>query len=156
MLPAEKSRQLGGSGLSPYGDLVSTAFTYLKDEWFVSKSVDGLAEINEQLIRSFTETQSGTPGRLFFEGDILNQEQSLMEGGIDATVRIRLYDFFVNNLDTVGSPAVLLEPITGKAHEVNNSVAIGIDRRLQIGVHLTVGLVGNGTYCQPMVLSLRR
>jgi hypothetical protein len=156
ILPAEKSRLLGGSGLSPYGDLVSTAFTYLKDEWFVSKSGDGLAEINEQLIRSFTESQSGTPGRLFFEGDIFNQGGSLEKAGIDATVGIRLYDFFVNNLDTIGSPAVLLEPINGKAHEVNNSVAIGIDRRLEIGVHLKVDLVGAGTYCAYLlVLSLR-
>lgn len=153
LLPAQESRELGGSGLSPYGDIVSSAFTYLREELFVSETGDGVAELNEKIIQSFTESQSGTPGRLFFEGDIFNQGQSLEEGGIDATVRIRLYDFFVNNLDTIESPAVLLDPIAGKPSELNNSVAMGIERRLELGIHLTLELTGGGTYMNWLVFA---
>lgn len=145
-LPPEMALELGGSGMNPYGDIVSAAFTYLKEELFVSETGDGLAELNERVIQSFTEAQSGTPGRLVFAGDIFNQGQSLEDGGIDASVRLRLYDFFVNNLDTIASPAVLLEPIQRQANELNNSITMGVERRLEIGVHLTLELTGDGKH----------
>ena len=145
LLPKNESISLGGSGDSQYGNLISSAFSLLKDELFATDPKSGLAIINTKLIDSLTKTQSGTPGRLFFPGDLFNSERRVQAGGLDAKVRLRAYDAYINNLDTIGTPLTILEPINGAPTLLNNSAQIGVNRTLQLGIRFVFGISDEGT-----------
>jgi hypothetical protein len=145
LTPAE-SMAFGGSGQSQYGKLVRTAFSLIEDKLFAIDQETGLARINDGLIGDLTQSQSGKAGSLFFDGDLLNSEQRIRAGGLDAKFRLRLYDAYINNLDTIGTPIVLLEPMNGQPYLLNNSGTIGLSRPLVLGVRLFFGLANEGAF----------
>ena len=128
MLPPADAALLGGSGEAPYGTLISSAFELVKRELFAADPLTGLAAINSKVIASFAESQSGTPGRLFFPGELFNQDQSVSAGGLDGNIALRASDAYVNNLDTIGVPLTLLDPLNGEPYMLNNSASIGSKR----------------------------
>lgn len=145
LLPEAEAVLLGGKGGAPYGTLVSSIFGLLKDEFFVEDpNTPGLAAINEKLIRDLGESQSGTPGSLFFPGSIFNVQQNIRVAGLRAGIKLLASDLFVNNLDTFGAPVTLLDPLKGEAHLLNNDATLGVSRRLEIGLRLFLGLYGDG------------
>ena len=153
-LPQNESISLGGSGNAQYGNLISSVFTLIKQEMFAVDPNSGLAAINTKLIDDFTKSQSGTPGRLFFPGDILNSERRVRAGGLDAKVRLRAYDAFINNLDTMGTPLTILEPISGEPNMLNNSAEIGVNRTLQLGIRFFFGISNEGKQTHTVVYLL--
>jgi hypothetical protein len=144
LLPQNESILLGGSGDAQYGNLISSVFSLIKEEMFAVDPDTGLAALNTKLISDLTKTQSGTTGRLYFPGDLLNSERRVQAGGLDAKVRLRAYGAYINNLDTVGTPLSILEPIEEEANLLNNSAGIGLNRPLQLGIRLFFGLSNEG------------
>jgi hypothetical protein len=145
LLPANEALALGGSGQSQYGNLFRSAFRLVKDQMFATDSVTGLAKFNSGFITDFTQSQSGTPGRLFFGGDFLKSEKRVQAGGLDAMFRLRVYDAYINNLDTIGTPLTVLEPVNQQPHLLNNSAGIGLSRPLELGTRFFFGLSNDGT-----------
>ena len=143
-LTKNESALLGGSGDAQYGNLISGAFSLLKKELFATDPSSGLAVINKKLIDDLTKTQSGTPGRLSFPGDLINSERRVQAGGLDAKVRLRAYDAYINNLDTIGTPLIILEPMNGAPTMLNNSAVIGVNRTLQLGIRFFFGISNEG------------
>ena len=144
ILPEAQARLLGGTGEAPYGTVISSIFEILKEEFFVADPDTGLAAVNEKLIAKLGESQSDVPGRLFFPGSMFNAEPSIKVGGLAADISLRVSDIFINNLDTFGVPLVLLEPLDGEAHLLNNSATVGLGRPLEIGLRFFLGLYGKG------------
>ena len=140
LLPKEEAARLGGAGDGRYGDLFSLVWNFIDTELFSVDASTGLAAISSKVIAPLTKDQSGTPGKFLFSGDVLNGEQrvDLFQTGI----RFRLYDLFVENLDTVGTPLTLLSPVEGEARVLNNEVSIGVSRPLKLGTKVSFGLSG--------------
>jgi hypothetical protein len=146
LLPKAEALLLGGSGEAPYGNLVSTVFELLNEELLLVDLETGLATINSRLLSGWTESQSGTPGRLFFSGDLVNQGRRVRAGGLDANFQLRIYDAYINNLDTLGAPLSILDPVAGEAHLLNNSATIGLGHPLQLGVRFLLGISNDGMF----------
>lgn len=140
LLPSSEATRLGGTGDSPYGDLPSTIYKYVRDE-LLSADDTGLARINSIVISKLTERQSGSPGNLAFPGDLFNVGTGLEAAGLDANIRLRLSDIYVNNLDSLGTPLDLLEP-TDKIYHLNNSAILGSNEPVSIGARFLLGLTG--------------
>jgi hypothetical protein len=93
------------------------------------------------------EAQSGTPGYLSFPGDLINQDRRINAGGLDAKIRIRAYDAYIRNLDTIGTPLTLLMPVNGSAFLLDNKATAGSRRPLQLGIRLLFGMDGGDGKC---------
>lgn len=150
-LPEDKSKVLGGSGLSPYGNLFRSVYTFLSDEFLITDPETNLAAINEKLISKFTNARTGTSGEWLLDGDLINQNRRVNAGGLNAFFKIRIYDGYVKNLDTVGAPLGILEPINGQASILNNSATMGIGRPLVIGSSILISLSDDGKYLMKIV-----
>lgn len=143
ILPKEDALDLGGSGEAPYGSLVSTIYKFVQEELFAADNVTGLALLNERIVNVITETQSGVAGRLSFSGDLLNPNR-ILAMSVDANetglIKFRASNLYVDNLNTIGAPLKLLEPLEGEAHQLNNDLKIGIGRALQLGMRFFFSL----------------
>ena len=144
VLPTDDALALGGTGSSPYGNLMPVIFNFLKNEYFVADPTTGLAAINSKLITDFGLDQSGTPGRLFFPGNFLNQTRKVRTNRKESTLRLRLYDIYINNIDSVGVPLTFLEPLQNEPYLVYNDVSVGVDRPLRFGFRLFLGISNGG------------
>ena len=144
MLPTDDALALGGTGSAPYGSLMPVIFNFLKNEYFVADPTTGLAAINSKLITDFGLDQSGTPGRLFFPGNFLNQTRKVRTNRKESTLRLRLYDIYINNIDSVGVPLTFLEPLQNEPYLVYNDVSVGVDRPLRFGFRLFLGISNGG------------
>lgn len=143
--PLEPSQlQVTKKSTQPYGELPSMLKKMLDSELLAIDS-EGLAKINDILIAPFTENQSSVRGRLDFPEDLFNKDTRIQVGGLDAQVHIRVNDMFIDNLDTVGAPLALLDPVSGSPHQLNNSASIGIGRPLRFGFRFLFKLSGGGT-----------
>ena len=146
ILPKAEALARGGSGDAPYGFFVSSIFDLLKDKFFVEDpSTPGLAAVNEKLIADLGESQSGTPGRLFFPGSVFNVDQKVALQGLRVGIKVSLSDVFINNLDSFGAPLTLLDPVNGEAHVLRNDATVGLVRPLELGFRFFFGLYGEGT-----------
>jgi hypothetical protein len=144
LLSVAKSRLLGGSGASPYGDLFSTAYGLVQDLLFKVDPDTGMSAANDALVGPLTRSQSNFTGSIIFPGDVISGGTRLRVGGLDANVRFRASDFRIDNVDTVGEPLAVLEPVGGEAHQLNNTATFGGgDRPLHFGVRLFL-LIGDG------------
>lgn len=144
-LVAEKARQFGGSGLSQYGNLFSTALGMVEDLIFKVDESTGLSAINDLVVQPFTEAQSNSSGSIRFEGDLFNGNSRVVVGGLDAKVQLRASDVYVDNLDTVGSPIELLRAMMGEPYQLNNTMTFGIESRpVRMGMRFLLSLIGDG------------
>jgi hypothetical protein len=115
-----------------YGELPSMLRSLMDKELLETDPSTGMPKINKVLIDSLTRGQSGTEGTLIFDGDgadLFNIKQRINVGGFDADVRISSSYIKIENLDTIMSPLVLLEPVSTEPYFLNNSVAIGTEDR---------------------------
>jgi hypothetical protein len=147
ILKAADARLLGGSGEAPYGTLISAAVDFLYKLFLEPDPDSGLSLINKKFISTVTEAQSGTPGSLSFPGDLINQHHRINVGGLDAKIRIRAYDAYIRNLDTIGNPLTLLMPVNGSGFLLDNSAIAGFRRPLQLGIQLLFGMDGGDGKC---------
>ena len=93
----------------------------------------GLSDANKALIAPLTKAQSNESGRVSFPGDIFSTDTRVQVGGLDALVNLRLYDAYVRNLNTVGAPLSILEPLENRATELSNTATFGKSEPVQVG-----------------------
>jgi hypothetical protein len=145
LLSPEDAVALGGGGDSPYGTLMHVFFKILKDEYLRADPSTGLAAVNTKFLADFGLDQSGTSGRLFFPGNFVNQTREVRSNRKKSTIRLRVYDVFVDNIDTVGVPLTLFEPVSGEPYLLDNEASIGVSRPLRFGFGIFFGISNSGT-----------
>ena len=106
--------------------------------------VTGESAFNEMLVQPFTQKQSGAAGQWLFEGDILDGGAKVDVGGLQADVSLRLYDAYVENLDSFGAPLSILDVVKGRPHQLNNTASIGVGKPLRLGGRFSIELIGSG------------
>jgi hypothetical protein len=153
LLLSETARTIGGTGLSQYGNLFRTAFSFVRDLVFKIDSSTGLSAVNDLIVAPLTESQSNSTGSLVFPGDIFNGGSRVVVGGLDANIQLRASDARVENLNTIGSPLELLEAIMNEPHQLNNTVTFGVaDRPVRLAVRFLLSLMGDGKWRMAIVL----
>lgn len=128
LLSPEGSKEFGGGGLSPYGDAFQTVF-----DLFNSKVGDfnasNTSSINDLLITPLTESQSNSSGMVEYAGIVLNTNGTIQLAGLNARMRFVVSDAKMENLDTVGKPLDLLQPVRDSPNTLRNSVGVGVGGR---------------------------
>lgn len=145
LLAPDDAKELGGLGTSPYGDVVYTLVTELKEQ-FLSNSTDGTLKVNA-LIREFlAESSTNTTGAMaYYDGDLLNSTTSLGMGGFQGSLDFRIFDAHVENLDTIKAPLQLLQPVKGESNMLNNSVSFGIESKpVRLSAKMLISLSDDG------------
>jgi hypothetical protein len=137
LLEPEDAAASGGSGLEPYGNLIPTLMKLLREQ-FLAEEEDGLPSVNSKLIRQFTEE-----GTIEF-GDLFNTGTRVQVGGLDAQVDLKAYNARIENMDTVGEPLDVMEPVLNEPHLLNNTVSFGVGPKpLRLGLTFLISLVGD-------------
>jgi len=143
-LIAEKARQFGGSGLSQYGNLFSTALDIVQDFIFRVDKSTRLSAINDIVVAPITEAQSNSSGSFVFEGDIFSGNSRFEVGGFNANIQLRASDVHIDNLDTIGSPLELFQAVKDVPHSLNNMMTFGTENRpVRISMRFLLSLMGD-------------
>jgi hypothetical protein len=146
LLPAEIALEYGASGTEPYDRLASFAKGFVDDELEAVDS-SGTPTINDALIARFTEKQSGTRGTLIFEDELVELDSKVSVGGFDGRIEFRLSDVRLENLDTLGQPISILDPVPGESRVLKNTATLGAtssDRPFRIFGTLFVAVTAGG------------
>jgi Paraquat-inducible protein A len=144
LLSQAKAVEYGATGTQPYGDLIRSVVNIVKENLLDVDPVTGLASINTAVVRKLTESQSGVPGRLAFPGNLFDQSGRIQMGGLDASFTFRAFDAYIENVDTIGAPLSIVDPIMESRSELNNTASFGIGRPLQAGLRFFISIGGNG------------
>ena len=123
-LSESRALALLGRGNSPYGDLFRSLYSVL-DRMMSATDENGMPEMNS-LIATLTERQSNVEGDIHFRGDLFSQNIDVALNGLNAKIDIALSDLRVSNIDSLGTPIKLLQPMMGESSALNNSVSIGV------------------------------
>lgn len=123
LLSEEDSKALGGNGDSPYGDTIRLAFQALQDS--LNKNNAKEESVLNNMIQSFTRDQSNVNGSLIFPGEIFNYTGTTTVSNWDVSVVARASNIRIENLDSVGQPLELLQPVYGQASVLNNTISMG-------------------------------
>ena len=145
LLSREEAIALGGTGESQYGDLFRRLYSLLKEQILQIDETDGTSSINDLMIAPLTRRVTGTDGTLLFNGDLLNTGKRVQIGGLDAQVELKAYDARIENLNTVGAPLSLLDPILSEPYLLNNSATFGVGSNpLRLGIKFMFALLSDG------------
>mmetsp|Transcript_5265 Transcript_5265/g.15313 ORF Transcript_5265/g.15313 Transcript_5265/m.15313 type:complete len:2439 (+) Transcript_5265:618-7934(+) len=117
--------QLGGSGLSQYGDMFRTAMGFVQDAFKIDEST-GLSGFNDVVVDPLTQLKDDTTGTMSYSGDLLNRKKKIHVGALDTNVQFRVYDAKVEKLNTVGAPLELFGGVMGEAFLLNNTITAGV------------------------------
>jgi len=143
LLPASEASEKGGRGNSPYGDI----FRYLMriiEEHVLATDSNGLSKINDIVFGPVTESQSGVPGSLLYPGDVFGGVSDVNVGGFQAKVEVRAFDASIENINTVGNPLNLLEPISNEPNSLQNIATLGAGQRpLRGSVGFLLSIMGD-------------
>jgi hypothetical protein len=146
-LSREEAIALGGRGESQYGDLFRRLYNLVKEEILQIDETHGTSSINELLIAPLTRRVSGTDGMFFYEGDLLDIGKRVQIGGLDAQVELMAYDARIENLNSVGAPLFLLDPVLNEPHLLNNTATFGVGSSpLRLGIKFMFALLADGKY----------
>lgn len=142
------ARQLGGTGMSQYGDLFRTGMGWIQNMFKVDKQ-NGLSNLNDVVVAPLTDE-----GNMVYSGDLFNGGTSVTVGALDANVVFRVYDARVDNLDTIGAPIELLGGVMGEPYHLNNTITFGVhEEPLRFSSKLLLSLDGDGkssmNFCVP-------
>lgn len=130
---------------NPYGDLFWRLKGLLDAEVLRIDPETGLSSVNDLVIAKLTEAQSGTRGVVKFEGDLMNTNTRVNVGGLDARVKIRVNGAYIENIDSLGAPLALVEPVENEPHLLNNTATLGVGDPVALGVRLRFELIGSDT-----------
>lgn len=119
-LPMTKAAELLGKGVSQYGDFFRLLHGFITDG---ASAIDknGMSKLNEMFLTKVTDN-----GDLRFPGVLFSQDVSIALNGLNADISIAISDVQVSNMDTLGAPVTLLDPINGESSVLNNSAIIGV------------------------------
>jgi len=151
LLPPELALMKGGSGTQPYGDVVSTVMSQIKEQLFAIDS-DGSPKINtfirnalsssSKFVSNATMTNlNNTEVYVAGGGDVLSTTSSLGLAGLQADFTAKVHDVRIENFDSFGGNLQFLEPVDFNAHSLNTSASIGVggkDVRLEAKLLLDV------------------
>ncbi|KAL7428836.1 hypothetical protein ACHAXM_001427 [Skeletonema potamos] len=141
LLPVQRSIELFGSGDSPYGNLVRSIYSVV-EKLMAAYDENGLSKING-IISSMTASQSNVQGDLSFPGELFGKKMNVALNGLDAAIELSMKDLKVYNLDTLGAPVTLLQPIKGESSVLNNSASIGVSDALRTSFTLKINGEGD-------------
>ena len=144
-LPQSETRRLDESVGSPYGDLFQKAKVLLNERLLEIDPDTGSASINSFIVAPLTEAQSDESGKLSFEGDLFDQSTRIDVGGLRADVKLRAFDAYVDNMDSVGAPFSVLDPVRQDAHLLNNTASIGVGKSIKLGTKFEFQIAGDDT-----------
>jgi hypothetical protein len=139
------SRAFGGSGTSPYGDLFRTLFQMLYEKVLNTYSTNGEA-IND-LIAKWTKDQSNVTGAFMVVEEALDTNGSFTLAGLTANMALKLSNVSVHNLNSLGRPLELLQPVSSAANLLNNTFSMGSGGNpLRFAARLLLSLSDDGKY----------
>lgn len=118
---------LGGTGSSPYGNLFSTLYGMLQEKILQSGATN--RPLINDFFRGLSERHSNTTGSMYFGGTVLEHTGRLIIAGLDATFGVKVSDVTIDNIDSVGDPLDIFQPVSGEPNLVNNTVSFGVDDR---------------------------
>ena len=117
MLPVEEAIALGGSGSEVYGDLLSgIVVPYINEELL------NIETLNEQLIPTMTQKQSGKEGVLEFN-NVFRYFNTSSSSPLYDTIDCRISKITFSNLDTMEGPLEFLQP-TDRGNVLQNRFAM--------------------------------
>jgi hypothetical protein len=138
LLPQAMSKAIGGHGDSRYGDLIRSVWGLVEEDFLaVSDTEESL--LNTDVIAALTED-----GNLYFPGDLVNEGFELDFGAVPTGIAFRISDLRVENIDTIGNPFSLMDPVEDKPNLINNTVTIGVGEPLRIGAKVLVDVSNEG------------
>ncbi len=144
---SSEARALGGSGTQPYGIITKLLRDLMDDLLIADDPKTGVPKINEQLIVPLTHYFSGIDGTFTFNGTLLSFDGGFSFGDFVSDVVFKVYDAKVENVDSVSSPLVLLQPTARSGSELDNNVTFGFDDRpLRASTRVLVSVQGESKY----------
>ena len=124
LLPSDQAIEVGGTGLSPYGNSLPSIMNVILEEVFAINPDDGTSGVNSLLISPLTRMQSGINGTLLLSGNLFDIDQTLsIDDNFEANLILRGSELKIENIDSVGTPLELLKPIEPQI--LNNTVGVG-------------------------------
>ena len=145
LLSQDVSRSLGGSGNLQYGNLFRGLLDIINKEVLAIDEKEGTTKVNSLLIAPLTKSQSSVPGLFRYEGDLMNTGSRIVVGGFDAKIDLRAYDARIENLDSVGPPLSILNPLSDLPYNLNNTATFGVgEKPLRFAVRFLISLLGAG------------
>jgi hypothetical protein len=123
LLSEEDAVEVGGSGLSPYGHIFRDVMSFAQAEFLRTNQDDGMSYLNELFISKLTEQQSGIMGSLQFPNEV-GTTSKFEIGELNADLELKVSNLTIGNIDTLGEPLSLLQPV--KPQILNNTLAIGV------------------------------
>ena len=143
ILPPNASLIAGGSGLEPYGNIISSVVMPTLEAQMLTAS-----DLNSRFIRPLTKNQSGEEGFLAFSSVLINYVSP--SAGENSTkpplwdrLQFQVSNLRIRNLDTVIDPIVLFEPTAW--NELFNMIELGSansTRPLNLTVRILVDVGG--------------
>merc|ERR1719343_129463 len=76
-----------------------------------------------------TEKQSNTTGMIKVVGEAMNAHSVIRIADAEANLRIQISDILVKNLDSVGDPLHILQPVDQRANVLHNMLSFGVDSK---------------------------
>jgi len=123
LLSEERAVNLLGRGDSPYGDLFRLLYSFIEN---MTSNEDGNGPIKlNDLVASLTKRQSNEEGNLHYPGQLFKQDFNVALGGLAAAIELGVSDLKVSNLDSIGTPLRVLQPVKGESSVLNNTASIG-------------------------------
>ena len=131
LLSAQRSVELLGRGDSPYGSLARIIYGVVEKVMAVSDE-NGLSEMNG-IISTMT-----TSGDLSYPGEMFGKKMNVALNGLNAAIELSMKDVMITNIDTLGAPITLLQPMKGESSVLNNSGSIGVSKPLRASFTLKI------------------
>jgi len=114
---ATEATAAGASGSMPYGNVLPWAMVMLESA-LLSPDSNGIPKLNNVLIKPFTVSQSKTVGEVYIPSDVFS-------AGKEGKTEIKISDFRVENLDSIGYPLQFFSPREDQSYVLNNYLTIG-------------------------------
>ena len=145
-LSKSKSMELGGRGDSRYGDLIRTVWDLVEERLLQADESTGVLPLNTDVIAPLTESTSGSPGDIFFPGKLLGQDLNLAVGGLVAGIAFSISDLRIENIDTIGAPFSILDPVKDDSSLLNNTATIGATDPLRVILRIFLEIKTDGKF----------
>lgn len=133
LLTPEASKELGGSGKSPYGSLAARGKSFLDDQLS--------PRLNEQVIVPFTVSNSGKRGTLRFPNPMINRSMEVDVPGFGGSFEFVVCNTLIENLDSFGN-ITLFDPVQDEAYMLNNDLMIATTKPLRANATILVSFDG--------------